>query len=80
MELGAVVAVGYAAVGKLESSMSQAATPMPSFAHPPVVETVLGVFFQPPEQFTIVRRSQFWGAELEQAFPNVEERPPIDEV
>ena len=59
--------------------MSPSPISLPLFGNPPVVETLLGVFFQPVELFTIVRRTQFWEKYLEKDFPSIEERQPLDE-
>ena len=41
---------------------------MPSFGNPPVVETVVGMHFRPPQGFTIVERALFCaGIEYERA-------------
>lgn len=64
----------------LEDFMGQATRPLPRFRHPPVVETVLGVFFLPIADFTIARRGIFWGRFLAQEFPKLEEKPPLNEV
>jgi uncharacterized protein (TIGR04255 family) len=54
--------------------------PLPKFNNPPVVETVLGVFFRPLEGFTVAHQGALWEKHFRQRFPRVEERSPIDEV
>jgi uncharacterized protein (TIGR04255 family) len=60
--------------------MPQGSSPSPRFKRPPVVETILGVHFRPPDGFDLVRRVQSWSQLFESRFPNVEERMPLDEV
>jgi uncharacterized protein (TIGR04255 family) len=60
--------------------MSETPQPLPTFRDPPVVETVLGVFFSPPPEFSVALRSLFWHRFLATEFPKVEERLPLDEV
>ncbi len=62
-----------------DRSMVHEPQPMPRFDNPPVVETVMGVFFRPLAGFTIAERSIFW-SQLPSEFPAVEEKPPVDEV
>ncbi len=62
-----------------DRSMVHEPQPMPRFDNPPVVETVMGVFFRPLAGFTIAERSIFW-SQLRSEFPAVEEKPPVDEV
>lgn len=59
--------------------MSGERSPLPKFSSPPVVETVVGVFFEPLPAFDVAQRSLFWSG-LRTEFPTVEERPPIDEL
>lgn len=57
----------------------EAAVLLPRFEAPPVVETVIGLFFQPPSAFSIEKRVLFW-QHFKAKFPIVEEKPPVDEV
>lgn len=59
--------------------MADPPTPLPSFRRPPVVETVIGLHFEPLPRFDVAQRSLFWSA-IRTEFPNLEERPPVDEV
>lgn len=59
--------------------MSSSTLPMPCFDAPPVVETVMGVHFQPLPAFHVAARSLFWST-LRDEFPDVEEKPPVAEV
>ena len=52
---------------------------LPRYDHPPLAETVLGIFFQAPPNFSIAHRVLFW-SQFRESFPKVEERPTIDEV
>jgi uncharacterized protein (TIGR04255 family) len=54
--------------------------PLPKFNNPPVVETVLGVFFRPLEGFTVAHQGALWDKHFRQRFPNLEERSPVDEI
>lgn len=53
--------------------------PLPTFDAPPVVETVIGVHFEPVAAFDIAQRVLFW-AQLRDQFPALEEKAPVDEV
>jgi uncharacterized protein (TIGR04255 family) len=48
------------------------------FDKPPVVETILGVFFRPLEKLTAAHLGLFWSS-LGDEFPDVEERAPLEE-
>ena len=52
---------------------------LPRFDNPPVVETVLGVFFRRLEEFTTVHQGIFWDRCFHSKFPKLEERPAVDE-
>ena len=60
--------------------MSDIAGSLPRFRNPPVVETVLGVHFRPAENFTSAEQGILWDRCFRQEYPNLEERPPIEEV
>jgi len=53
---------------------------LPSFERPPVIETVLGVFFRPLRTFNSVRQGIFWREDLQVDFPDFEVRAPVDEI
>lgn len=53
---------------------------LPRFHKPPVVETVLGVYFRAPEKFNSAEQGIFWGRHLREEYPNLEERPPTVEL
>jgi len=53
---------------------------LPRFGKPPVIETVLGVYFRPLEKFTSAHQGLLWERCFRAQFPNVEERPPVEEV
>jgi uncharacterized protein (TIGR04255 family) len=60
--------------------MSNIGDGLPRFGKPPVIETVLGVFFRPSEKFSAAQLGIFWDRYLRERFPNLEERPPVEEV
>lgn len=53
---------------------------LPRFGKPPVVETVLGVFFRPIEKLNSAYLGVMWQKYFREEFPRVEEFPPIEEV
>lgn len=59
--------------------MASTTTALPRFDAPPVVETVVGVHFEPLERFDVAQRALFW-SRLKGDFPTLEERAPIDEI
>jgi uncharacterized protein (TIGR04255 family) len=69
----------YERAGHLDDRMTPPLQPMPRFDAPPVVETVMGVHFQPLPSFSVASRVLFWST-LSDQFPNVEEKAPVDEV
>lgn len=50
--------------------------PLPDFARPPVIETVLGVQFSPITQFSIAHFGFYW-ARVRSAYPHAEDKPPL---
>jgi len=60
--------------------MDETICPMPRFARPPVVETVLGVHFRPLESFASAQQGMLWERCFRSQFPRLEERPPVEEV
>jgi uncharacterized protein (TIGR04255 family) len=54
--------------------------PLPRFTHPPVVETVLGVYFRPIKEFTVAHQGALWDRCFRQRFPKLEERAPVEEA
>jgi uncharacterized protein (TIGR04255 family) len=54
--------------------------PLPRFRKPPVVETVLGVYFRPLDKFGSAQLGIVWDRYFRERFPNTEERPPIEEI
>lgn len=59
--------------------MSNHSEALPRFAKPPVIETVLGVYFRPLEKFTVAHQGLLWDRYFREKFPNLEERPPVHE-
>lgn len=55
------------------------ATPLPEFANPPVVETVLGIQFDPLPQLTVFHLGAFW-ALLGDGWPTLIEVPPLGQA
>jgi uncharacterized protein (TIGR04255 family) len=53
---------------------------LPRFRKPPVVETVLGLFFRPSEKFSSAQLGIVWDRYFREQFPKLEERPPAEEV
>lgn len=53
---------------------------LPYFENPPVIETVLGVFFRPIHQFNSVWQGVFWNEHLRTKLPAIELRQPIEEI
>ncbi len=60
--------------------MSSSIEELPRFGKPPVIETVLGVHFRPLEKFTSAHQGLLWHRCFRARFPNLEERPPVEEV
>ncbi len=59
--------------------MSNSNQELPRFRKPPVVETVLGVYFRSLEKFTSAEQGIFWDRCFRTKFPKLEERPPTEE-
>lgn len=53
--------------------------PLPSYQNPPLIETVMGVFFRPLAQLDAVQIGQFWIQHLRDSFPQYELREPAEE-
>jgi uncharacterized protein (TIGR04255 family) len=53
---------------------------LPRFDRPPVIETVMGVHFKPLPRFTGAHQGVLWDREFRSDFPQVKERPPVEEV
>jgi uncharacterized protein (TIGR04255 family) len=53
---------------------------LPRFEAPPVIETVLGVYFRPLRQMNTVEQGIFWNEALRGDFPEYELRPPVEEA
>jgi uncharacterized protein (TIGR04255 family) len=53
---------------------------LPRFRKPPVIETVLGVYFRPSDQFRSVQQGILWDRSFRSQFPTLEERPPVEEI
>ena len=60
--------------------MANSIEALPRFKKPPVIETLLGVHFRPLEKFTTVHQGLLWARCFRERFPNLEERPPVEEV
>ncbi len=60
--------------------MTETTSPLPSFEKPPVIETVLGVFFRPFRKLNCVQQGIYWNEVLRPDFPTYELRPPIEET
>lgn len=60
--------------------MTSTSEALPRFGKPPVIETVLGVHFRPLEKFTSAHQGLLWERCFRARFPNLEERPPVEEV
>ena len=58
--------------------MSSTSEALPRFRKPPVIETVFGVFFRPPEKFTSAHQGLLWERCFGPRFPTLEERPPVE--
>lgn len=54
--------------------------PLPHFDKPPVIETVLGVFFNPLEKLTSAEQGILWEHCFRNDFPKLRETSPIDDV
>lgn len=57
--------------------MADAGQPLPDFADPPVIETVLGVEFAPLSKWGIPHFGLFWH-EIKGEYPRFEVQPPLD--
>lgn len=53
---------------------------LPQYAKPPVVETVLGVFYRPAEGYSSAYQGALWERFFREEFPKVEERAPLEEI
>jgi uncharacterized protein (TIGR04255 family) len=60
--------------------MSSSAQGLPRFRKPPVVETVLGVYFRPLAKFALAQLGIVWDRYFREQFPKLEERPPAEEI
>jgi len=60
--------------------MSSSLQALPRFKKPPVIETVLGVYFRPLEGFTAAHQGLLWDRCFREQFPKLEERPPVEEM
>jgi len=60
--------------------MTATSSNLPRFDHPPVIETVLGVFFRPLRKLNSVEQGIFWNEVLRGDFPNYELRSPVEEI
>ncbi len=60
--------------------MVKSSESLPRFEKPPVIETVLGAHFRPLEKFTSAHQGLLWERCFRARFPNLEERPPVEEV
>jgi len=59
--------------------MANTQPPLPQFDAPPVVETVVGLHFEPLADFDVAQRSLYW-SRVRATFPKLEEKPPLDEI
>jgi uncharacterized protein (TIGR04255 family) len=53
---------------------------LPRFEAPPVIETVLGVYFRPLHRMNSVEQGIFWSNVLQSDFPFYELRPPLESI
>jgi uncharacterized protein (TIGR04255 family) len=60
--------------------MSNSDRNLPRFRKPPVIETVLGVYFRPQEGFNSAEQGILWDRYFRPKFPKLEERPPVMEL
>jgi uncharacterized protein (TIGR04255 family) len=60
--------------------MSENIQSLPRFRKPPVVETVLGIFFRPLGALTSAEQGVFWDQHFRLKFPKLEERSPLTEM
>lgn len=60
--------------------MSSNADYLPRFRKPPVVETVLGVYFRPLEKLTSAHIGMLWDRHFRKQFPAIQEQPPVEEI
>ncbi|MBN2215957.1 MAG: TIGR04255 family protein [Pirellulales bacterium] len=60
--------------------MSEHDQSLPRFKKPPVVETVLGVYFRALTKFTSAEQGILWDRYFRSRFPRLEERPPTEEI
>ncbi|MCY3952240.1 MAG: TIGR04255 family protein [bacterium] len=60
------------------TAIAVSGSPLPDFADPPVVETVLGVSFLEVPQLTSTQIVRFWGQHLADALPSDAERAPYN--
>ena len=60
-----------------KDTISKMSTDLPHFERPPVVETVLGVQFEPLPKFRIAQLGAFW-KRLGAAWPTVSDAPPLE--
>lgn len=54
--------------------------PLPSFKNPPVIETVLGVQFDPLTELQSCHLGALWERKFRKEFPRTEDRGPLDAV
>lgn len=55
-------------------------TPLPRFARPPVVETILGIYFRPMTALSGIDLAIFWDRELRGEFPKADLKPAVEAV
>jgi uncharacterized protein (TIGR04255 family) len=60
--------------------MADSSPSLPCYNSPPVVETVIGIHFRSLEKLTSVHQGILWERCFGSEFPNLQERPPLDEV
>ncbi|MBN1590109.1 MAG: TIGR04255 family protein [Pirellulales bacterium] len=60
--------------------MSNSDQELPRFRKPPVVETVLGIYFRASGKFASAEQGILWDRYFRAQFPALEERPPTEEM
>lgn len=56
--------------------MTEAEKPIPKFNNPPIVEKLMGIQFEPLQQWSVPHFGLFW-QEIRDSFPRFEVQPPI---
>ena len=74
------VLVAASLVSNLGSLMTAKYDELPYFDDPPVIETVLGVFFRPVRNFNSVWQGTYWNECLKSDLSDFDLRPPIEEI